>query len=210
MTRPDFAEMARVWLQRTTSITSASPETETAIAEEFARVWQLGVLHATSTSQSESRKDKRQREGLALDAFIGARRRGETPDPQEYERRFASAANVKIEATVERFIALRHRVWAGHNVEASDLVFLIHSLVDDGVLCSAAIYPPPEAVDWQRELRARASHLEGDDACGTGPDDDKELSLLFWAIADAISNDEPKMLDALAGQRLAARRAEAT
>lgn len=46
MSRPDFAEMAREWLHRTTSITSASPETERAIAQEFERVWQIGVLHA--------------------------------------------------------------------------------------------------------------------------------------------------------------------
>ena len=42
MTRPDFAEMAREWLHRTTSITSASPETERAVAQELERVWQLG------------------------------------------------------------------------------------------------------------------------------------------------------------------------
>lgn len=53
MTRPDFAEMAREWLHRTTSITSASPETERAIAQEFERMWQLGVLHAVLEKTSD-------------------------------------------------------------------------------------------------------------------------------------------------------------
>ena len=53
MTRPDFAEMAREWLQRTTSITSASPETEKAIAQEFERVWQLGVSYVVLEKTSD-------------------------------------------------------------------------------------------------------------------------------------------------------------
>jgi len=53
VTRPDFAAMAREWLHRTTSITSASPETERAVAQELERVWQLGVLHAVIDKPSD-------------------------------------------------------------------------------------------------------------------------------------------------------------
>ena len=53
MTRPDFAELAREWLRRTTSITSASPETERAVAQELERGWQLGFLHAVIDKPSD-------------------------------------------------------------------------------------------------------------------------------------------------------------